>query len=243
MNQATMARRSWQFPRPVIGDYLRFTLVSWVVAVVTVVGMTLVLAYFDILPASVWDWIGGPARFYLAATSWYLIYTLLPVYVANGRTRRGFAIEALIVLLVLAAVFAVLLTVGYLLESQFYQVAGWSQGPPEDHLFTSYRDLPLIAAEYALVFPVWAAVGAFVGAAFYWHGGWGAFSLIPAFVLVALISVATGQSLGPLSRFFEQIATSDAATVGLAAVVSIACTLVAGGLTWWVLRDVPIRNR
>lgn len=243
MSQTETAPRTWQVPRPLLKDFLGFTLLAWAGTVVAVLALTLGLAYFSDVPGSIWGYLSGAVRVYLAIIAGYLVFQFLPLYVTHGQTRRDFAIEALIVLLAQAGLATVLITVSYLLEAGLYLIAGWPLSLPEEHLFTSHGDVLLIVVEHALAFLVWTAVGAFVGAVIYRSREQGWIALLPAVALLSLASAVTGQSVGFITRIVELGAPGDAPSVGFAVVASIACLLVAAVLAWRVIRDAPIRNR
>lgn len=243
MSRVAPASRSWRLPRPLLRDSLRFTSLAWIGTLVTMLGVTLAFAYFSHVPGSLWGFVSQPARWYLAIVTGYLVYTMLPLYVTHGRTRRDAATELLIVLLANAGLAALLVTVGYLLESGLYGIGGWAQTLPDQGGLVSLGTLPRISAEHTLVFLVWTGVGAFVGAAFYRfkENGWP--SLLVATVLLLLASVAGGDSLGPFSRPFEWLVAEGMPLLGLSAAVSLACLLSTVWLAWRVVRNVPIHNR
>lgn len=247
MSQAAIAQRmqrSWRFPTPLVTDYGGFLTAAWAgVLVVTFAGSLVSATFFGLIPASAWELITPPARVYMAVISAFVVYSFLPLYVSHGQTRRGFAIEGLIALVVHAALATVLITLGFVIEAGWYRVMGWTRGVPNGHLFTSYGNLPLIVAEYGLAFLVWSAAGAFAGAAFYRssRGGW--LALPPALVMVGITGSALGESLGPITRFYRDLTGAEAGSLPFATVVSVACILVAGAATWLLIRDVPIRKR
>lgn len=73
------------------------------------------------------------------------------------------------------------------------------------------------------------------------HGGW--LALIPALAMVAITGSAVGESLGPITRVFQDLTGAEAGSLPLATVVSVACMLVTVAGTWLLIRDVPIRKR
>ena len=171
-----------------------------------------------------------------------MLHTVLPIHIAHGRTRRDFAIEALIFGVMLVTFVALLTTVGFALEQGLYALGNWSRGTPDDHLFSSYTEYATIYAEYWLTILVWTVAGGFVGAAIYRspEGGW--LSLVPAILLVALAGITTEQSEQPMGFIMRRIPTVDTTSLVLTAIISLGCFLAALAMTWPIIRDMPLRN-
>lgn len=242
MNQVETPRRTWRFPQLLLQDFLTLTLLLWGGYFILAMAVPTGVSFFKDITVSAWGAFSGATLWYAAFIGGLVMYRSLPVHVAHGRTRRDFAVEAGIFIVIFAAFTALLVTLGFLLESGVYDIAGWPREAPEDHLFSSYGDLLLIFVEYWLTFLVWTAVGALIGAAWYQSEGLGVLSLIPAVILVALVDIFTGASLGGPFNVLDRFFSGETPSLGLAVLVSLTCFLITYRLIWWVIRDVPIRT-
>lgn len=242
MTRATTRLRTWRFPRLILTDHLVLLLMVWAVAIVIVMLSVIVISRFREITVSGWDVASGAAPWYVAFIGGYLLHTVLPIHIAHGRTRRDFAIEALIFGAVFVTVAAVLITLGFVLEHGLYALNDWSREKPAGHLFSSYTAYGTILAEYWLTLSVWTVVGAFVGAAIYRAPDAGWLSIIPAIGLVALAGVTTEHAIQPMGFITNLLPTIDSTSLALTAVVSFISFLIALALTWPVIRDMPLRN-
>jgi hypothetical protein len=185
-----------------------------------------------------------------AAPPWYALFIgvyvmndVLPMYVAQGVTRREFSIQAVIFALIYAAVVATLMTVGFVLESVLYRVMDWPHDLTERHLYASADDVPLIFVESWLQFPVWLGVGAFIAVARYRFDAAGLLTIAPALLPIALVDIAVDSYTGPADALFDRFV--DPASLPLLASVALclAAFLLVAAMTWPIVRDVPLRTK
>lgn len=240
----TMARRrTWQFPRLLLMQHIAFGSLMWAGLVLVTLMIAAGIAYFDEVTASVWEQAGSVAVWYAAGVSGYVAYQTVPMHIAHGWTRRDTAIEVVIFMVIFAAVAAMLVAVGYLIEYAVYGLTGWPREVTGEHLFSSHLDVAMIFTEYWLMALVWAPAGAFVGAAVYRYDANGWLSLIPASILIGVIGAFTQAFWGPVGYIVERLFSFEGPTLSLAIPAAIACSLIALTLTWPILRDLPVRNR
>ncbi|MCG5213661.1 hypothetical protein [Streptosporangium sp. KLBMP 9127] len=193
------------------------------------------------LTSSVWEKAMQFPRWYALFVGVYLIRMFLPVYIAHGRTRRAFAGQAALFLLVFAPVLAVLMTLGYVLEGWLYGVGGWPHALSDEHLFAATGDLPLVFVEHWAHFMVWLAAGALLGAAFYRLGAGGVL-LIPVAVALAVPLQSTVGAPRLIPLVSGRLALPLPETTGMVVLTAAGAFLVALLLTWAFVRDMPIRN-
>lgn len=194
-------------------------------------------------PGSIWEHSSQIAPWYVGGVSWYIAYHVVPTLIAHGRTRRDTAIEGLTFMVVFAAVAAVLVAAGYLIEHVVHGIAGWPRELSGDQVFDSHLDVLLIVVQYWLISVVWAAAGAFVGAAFYRYHDSGWFALFPASILVGLTGILTNGFWGPVGYVVDRFLPVETPSLLLGIPTAIACSLIALGVTWPILQDLPLRNR
>lgn len=238
----TAARsRTWRFPQPVVENLLALTGMLAVGTVLAWATVAVLIDRFGTLGRSVWDPISGIAFWYVAFIGGYAMFELLPKSVANGRTRRDSAIEMAIFGVIHSAVLAILITLMFAIEQGVYGIFDWPQGVPENHLFDSFTDYPVIFLESLLSAVVWTVGGAMIGIGFYRDSFCGAIAVVVGLGLVSLQSGMTGMSIGPLGFVTERLQGDWG--IPLAVLIALAGVAITGSVTWLFARDVPIRPK
>lgn len=215
----------------------------FLLAVMLLVG---VVSTFTDIRLSGWETGTQLIRWFVGAIGVYLTAIYLPLYVLHGRTRREVAIDSGMFAGVYAVLVAVLVTAGYAIEGLVYRVAGWSQTLDNVHLFDSPAQYHLILLEYTLVLAVWIAGGAMLGAAFYRSALLGMTMIPVGLAAVVLIEIGTGPGhLGPLPPPLMEVGGLELGVFSplVAVGTSVLSCAVLAVVTWWILRDVPIRNQ
>jgi hypothetical protein len=235
-----MSLRAWRIAPLLLTTHLPFLMLLWVPFVLIVAVLTVGVATFGTITASVWDPAAMFLRWVALGYGLYLTNGLLPMYVAHGQTRRAFLVQVAVFLVVTAAVLAVLVGVGYFLEGILYRAMDWPQAVRPNRAFSSPGQFPLVFAAYWVMFLVWTFTGAFLAAAFYRPGGWGVVAAPLALVLVSASGLAFGLNGLPfVGRFLDAAEVSRPLSLAL----SGGSLLLGLAMTWVIVRDIPIRNR
>lgn len=236
-------QRTWSFPGRLLEDHLGLALIAWGALVAVVAATIAGVATVSTISRSGWEMAAAAPPWFAAFIGGYLTNSVLPLHVAHGQTRRDFAIELVILSVLFTAALAILMAIGFLLETLLYRVMDWPRVLSEDHLFTSTTQVPLIFTEFWLTFLTWFGAGAFVAAAWYRSDGEGLIALVPALIPIAITGTALGDSWGPvgfvLGRFFEPASPP----LALAIPICIASFLLTLAMTWPVVRDIPLRSK
>ncbi|HLL64166.1 MAG TPA: hypothetical protein VK453_00285 [Micromonosporaceae bacterium] len=236
MNRA----RPWQIARLLFRTHLPFLLLAWLGFAVFVAVVVAVISLFRPITISGWDGASGVVRWAAAGYGAYLTGRLLPVFIAHGQTRRDFMIQTSVFAAVAVAAYAALATIGYALEGLLYRAVDWPQRFQEDRIFTASDQVLPIFITHAVMLLGWMIAGAFLAAAFYRLDGGGLVAIPVAILLVATASLAVGyNSLPFVGAFIQRLDAPVIATAVLAA----ASILAGAGLTWGLVRDVPIKTR
>lgn len=232
------------FPRRLAGDLLALTALCWAGFVIVVGGIEIAVTIWGSFEQSLWAELAQIPSWFIAFIGGYITYTLLPMYVANGRTRREFAFRAALFLPVYALFSAVLMTSGFLLERVLYSYNDWPQEIRSQHLYTSATEYGLIFTEFLMVYLVWGATGSLVGAAWYRSTGVGVGALFLAAVPLGVTSVAMTAELGPFDWVLDGI-RSEQGELPLAVAVPACLAMFAGVLavTWLAVRDIPLKAK
>ncbi|GGO65836.1 hypothetical protein [Nonomuraea cavernae] len=232
-----------RFPTRLLTALSFFGAMVWAGFYVLVVVITVAIATFGTLTQSVWEQAMQVPRWFVLSVGVSLVTRFMPMYIANGQTRRVFGLHAAVTALLLSGFYALLMVVGYLLEWLLYDLAGWTQALDRPHLFTEPTQVPLVLVEYLTEFLAWTGAGILIASAYYrWRAG-GLLLSIPLGVgLIALAAEGLGTYYGlPLNnfRFGLNLSPTPAEAIG-AGCVAFALALA---LSWPIIRDVPLRDR
>jgi hypothetical protein len=227
------------FPTPGV---LPFAALLWLGLFAFIVAVTFAVDRWGDVETSAWAQASQPIRWGVLFLGVWVVQNYLAAYIAHGVTRRSFAQRTAVFSLSLAALVAALSTLGFVVEGWIYDRRGWDQAISDGHLFADADHLPTIFGTYFLVFLLWCAVGVLNAVAFYRHdGGWGLVT-VPVSALVVTVSEASLDGTYPgfvveVAGFLEDIATPVAVALSAAGIAVVA------GLTWALLRDIPVRPR
>lgn len=233
-------QRTWRFPKLLVSDQLWFALYVWAGAALFTFVVTIVVSFFVDISISAWEIATGAAPWFVGILSGWVMFTMVPLFVASGRTRRDSFIEWAIFAAIYPIWTAFLTVIGYLLEYLIYGIAGWPRTAERGHIFSSHTDVGMIFLEYFLTLLVWTTVGGFVGVSLYRSQDLGWLSIIPGVVLVGL---AGAFMRSPIVVFIDRFPALDASSAGLAIVYATIATVIAVALSWRVVRDMPLRNK
>jgi flagellar biosynthesis protein FliQ len=227
-----------RFPRRLLAAHMWIGLLLWAGFVVVVTVITVGVATFGAVSQSAWETASQLPRWYALITAVSLVREYMPLYVAHGQTRRQFGAQAAVTVALFAPFLSALMVAGYLLETVLYGLMGWPQVLTDPHLFSEPTQVPLVFAEHVVEFLAWMVAGAFVGAGFYrWQVG-GLFT-IPfggGLILLAEFSIRTRL---PFISDHIGVPHSPIMTLG----VGLGTFLLGLALTWFVVRDMPVRNK
>lgn len=198
-----------------------------------------IIAATDGITTSVWDFASYGPKYFLLSLGVMLSTAHLPAYVANGVTRREFALGGGLFIAAVALVSAAVMAAGYLVEGLIYGAAGLPQELTTPHLYTSADQIVLVLVEFALVFLAHLVSGWLIGTAFA-RLGWSAIALV---VPAALPALATDLAVN--SGWAPAAAAALGWTVPrLPAGVALGLAVVLAGwvATYLVTRDMPLKT-
>jgi hypothetical protein len=232
--------RTWSIARLLFATQLPFLLLCWVVFAALVLVLTFGIDLRATITRSVWDPAASIVRWFALGYGLYLINTLLPVYVAHGRTRREFLASVALFVTVGAAVLAALLALGLAMETVLYRAMDWSHAVEPERLFDSAGQYPLVFLSYWAMLLIWTTIGLLLAAGFSRSGG----NELVVIALSLAMVVVTGYGIGFNGLPFVG-AVLDVADVPLAGTVALclAGLLPGAAVTWALVRDIPIRSR
>ncbi|NNH73203.1 hypothetical protein HLB23_25665 [Nocardia uniformis] len=235
MNRYTLTRHLWRSSGLVV---------LWAGMLVLSLLVTGIVSLFKDITISGWSAWVYISPWYMLGMGIYVTAVHLPMYIEHGVTRRRCMPQALLFGLLLVTVGAALITLGFGIERALYAVVDWPQtlGESDDGLFTAADQYGRIFLGFWLGFAIFLAVGAAIGAAFY-RKAWGGLGGVLVIVLgLGLISPAglAGAASFPTSRVVEAVAGQP--SIALVVVSCVVAAVAATGLTWGLVRDLPIRS-
>jgi hypothetical protein len=234
---------TWRFPRMLVHGQMILLTVVWGMALLVSLGISLAIDRFEEITGSVWEAVAGIGPWFTAFIGGYIVYVMVPAFIANGRTRRDSFIEWLLFSVVYPAGAALLVTLGYMVEAAAYRLGDWTTALRQDHLFSSHTDVGRIFLEYLLTLIVWTLAGGFVGGAVYRWPAKGWMTLVPASIVVGLAGEVTRTPIGDFGVIADRLGVLDVPSIGSSLLVSIPCAVVAAISTWYVIRNMPLRTR
>lgn len=223
---------------------LVFTLMVWGLFVLVALGIILALARWDEVTSSIWQNAStGAARWYALVIGAYVGYTVLPLHITHGQTRREFSRQLTGFIALFAATASLLIVVGYPLEAALYSIGGWGREMEPNHLYSSPWQLHLIFIETWLILTLWAAGGAMMGTAFYRSQEVGGLAIFLAIVLAGVTGIVFGGDWGPFGWAYEQIFGENRVHDAIGVVIYFASIAVVLAVTKAIVSDVPVRSK
>lgn len=165
---------------PTLGGFLAIVVVIFIV-----VGAA--TATLGDVEASVWQTAGtGAFKYFPLAIAIMLTPVFLPIYVAQGVTRRQFAVGGALFIIAWAAILALATVAGYGVEAAVYRANGWPHEFDTPHLFESWTQVHLVVAEYVPLIAAHMVAGWVIGTSYYVLGWFRATLLLPVSAAPAL---------------------------------------------------------
>jgi len=234
--------RPRRFPWIIASGQIALTLLYAVGFAVAVAAVVISIAWRADVTGSIWEASANVVPWYPAFMAGYTFYQVVPMLIANGKTRRDASLDAAQVIGAQTVVIALLLTLGYLIEWAVYRWQDWPMGIGGDHLFTRHTEVGAIFWESLLTIAVWSALGAFIGAAFYRYDVWGWLSLIPALAILSFVGLFITTRAPFLVIVIELVLGNWGRTLPGATFAVAVALVVSGAMLWRIVRDMPLRR-
>lgn len=218
--------------RPVLVWFTAIILVAF-----TLVGIGLALSSDDNTAAEIAG--AGAIRYFPLAIGIMFTPAMLPMYVAEGVTRRQFARVGALVTAAFAALMALLMCVGYALEALLYRLGGQAYELGLPHLFDPWNEFGLIFTEYFILTAAAISGGWLIGTTYYrLHWLW-ATLLIP----VCLVPAAAAELFLQTSWIGAGLEEAGwtRPPLGLAIPLSLVAIAVAMAASYVLTRTVTIK--
>jgi hypothetical protein len=220
----------------------------WILAAVLVSFLgPLALSRYNDIDLSTWYYTGNVAKWFTAFVGGGFVHALVPSMIAAGVTRRELSIGIGVMGLLWSALLGVFVIAGLLIERAYYDAMGWSQGIDANGTVAAigtWGETAAFAAVYPLMYLVYFAAGAVIGAAAYRWEGTGWLLLFPILPVVFSLdnAVYDTEPFGPawagvFGRFMEDWGRGVVLAVAL--VVAVVLAVAARRL----LIDIPLQSK
>jgi hypothetical protein len=231
----------WPMLRILLTAHLTFALLMWLGLLAVSALITTGVATFGDVNGSIWHQVAAQGPRWIAfGLGINAITTYLRLHVAHGRTRKDFLRQLWPYTLGLAAVFALLVALSYLVERGVYAVAGWSNELPLPAIFDTTGEFFGVLGSFTLVLLLWTVVGVAMGAAFSRKILLGLLTVPFGLAMAAPSDLVLGVEGIPVARdLLKYLDLPLLAVAGLCAVGVLAAAAVA----WGFVRDMPLRPR
>ncbi|GAA4423348.1 hypothetical protein GCM10023169_18820 [Georgenia halophila] len=233
------SRPQWRrATRWMLGMQLYLAAWFWLIAVIVIAAALFVLDRTVGVQLSYFQFVQHGALWFPFALMITVVAAMITPHVANGMTRRSFAVAVLVTAAVVAVLYGLLMAVGLEIEGAVYDSFGW----PHAHVANAVDDATPMAEPWtqgfavsALTYAVRTAAGAVAGMlvaiTYYRYGGLRATLALPLTVAPALVSQdALANLLG------------DALSLSLPALslLTLVAPLLAAAAFYRITRTVPI---
>jgi hypothetical protein len=220
---------------PTLGIFL-------VIVVAIFIALGAGFATFGELTASGWTYAGaGAFKYFPLSMAIMITPVLLSVYVAQGVTRRQFAVGAVLFITAWSLLLALIMLVGYAVEAAAFGATGRPYVFDTPHLFDTWTDVHLVLGEHVTLIAVHMMTGWLIGTTYYVLGWFRATLLLP----VTLLPVAAVEVLMPNGWIGRSLFAEFPAYTPPPVAAAIPLALLVIGITWAVnfilVRELPIK--
>lgn len=224
------------------GEQLIFLLMCMAGWAALIMVITFGVSLFRPIEISGWALASQPIRWFALAIACYIGYSVFPLHVLHGQTRRDFLIRLAVYVPVYALVAGLAFAAFFFIEAGYYALMGWPHLADMGGLYSAPLQTPLVVLDTALIIGVWFAAGIALG------GGWYRSALLGAILIVVGIVVTIFSAMtfdhSDLGPFRDLTLTRDGDPVlWVVMLVHLAAMALFGAITWRTLRTIPIHTK
>lgn len=222
---------------------------GWILAAIIFAAVVpFIVSQWRSIDISAWYIAANIGKYLAAIIAGGYLYTLLPILVAQGMTRRESAVSMGIFGLLWSLFLGTIALLGFLGEHALYGVFDWTQAPQQseeyDLVLGSFGQTLDFAAVYPLSYLLYYVAGALVGAAIYRSDtGWLILALVlpVGFAVDGLLSSA--DNWGPTSVVRFITGPLDDLGTWPAVVIALAVIAIGAWSTRRIILNTPIRAK
>ncbi|MFY1636602.1 hypothetical protein ACN27F_25555 [Solwaraspora sp. WMMB335] len=231
----------WMVTRALLRSQLPLAVTYWSIIYSVWAVVISLMASADVIEASMWQNMGLQApRWFAFVFGIVAVGTALPIFVAQGVTRRHSLLGAWGFFVPYATGFAALTAVGFVVERLVFQAAGVLNQLTEPLPVISAAEVGAVWLHHSLVNLGYMLTGALVAVAYYRINPWWATLLLPLVFLPAFaVETAFGTPwTGYGLRYLFGLSPGPAVVPATA--VALVVLAVAAGVGWLLIRRLPL---
>jgi hypothetical protein len=232
---------SWMITRtllrrtlPIAGWYWLVLLLAWAVVIGSI-------AYFGTIEASMWRNIGLQSpRWFSFVFGIIAIGTYLPMFVAQGVTRRAALLGSWGYFVPYAVIYAAMTTVGFGVEYLTFDILGVLGQLHEPYLVGSVADALRIFVEHSLVNLGYMMAGALCAVGYYQLSGWWATLLLPLMFLPAAGVETAFRTEWSGFVIARALGLAEEPSFGPAVLLAVLAIVTSAVVSWLSVRRLPL---
>lgn len=231
----------WPMLRVLLTAHVGLSVILWVPTMALSALILTGVGLWGTVDRSIWHYIAAQVpRWFALSLGVDAITTYLRLNLAHGRTRRDFLRQLWPYTAGLAAVLAVLVTIGYQIERGAFALLGWDHRTADPAQFGDTGNIAGILGAYTLMFLLWTLGGAMIAAGFSRNVLLGIVTIPIGLLIVAPTEVVAGINGVPL---FNRLTDPLDFPMLTAVAVSLGGAVLSGLVTWGIVRDMPVREK
>ncbi|MPZ24308.1 MAG: hypothetical protein GEU28_12395 [Dehalococcoidia bacterium] len=195
------------------------------------------------IEVSGWDQAAEAVRWYALFIGVHVGWSVLPLHVTHGQTRREFMAQVAMFVATFAAALGLMVAITFVAEAGLYNLAGWPQEVEDHQLYRSALEFHLVFLQSWLLVALWCAGGLFIAATWYRSDGLGGLALGLGIVVSGISGISFSTDWGPFGSVYEHLTGDQSVSYPVGVALHLGLIALMLGLTWLAVRSVPIRNK
>lgn len=189
-----------------------------------------------------WEGSSNSPKIFLMVIGILMTPMSLAGFVSNGVTRKHFICGAGILSVVLSAISAVIMTIGYPIEQWIYERLDWPHELNNPHLFTDTTQVWAIFAEYFFLFAAYFGTGWLIGGLFY-RFNWKLALFLCVFALLPAMAMEIVLAADWAGQLLQTVFETERPAMGVVLSLALIVTALTFGAAYLLLRHVTIKRK
>ncbi|MGC4191713.1 MAG: hypothetical protein QM589_11225 [Thermomicrobiales bacterium] len=241
-SRSMSSRQAGRFPWIVAEGQIAFTLLAALGFGLVIAAVVIGAAWKSTVTGSIWEPATNAIPWFAAVLAGHTFHQVVPMLIANGRTRREATIAGIQVIGTMTLTISLLSTLAYVIELVVYRWQGWPRTIGGNHFFTHHDQVGRIFWETLLTIALWSCLGAMVGAAFYRDDRQGWFSLVPAALIMTGVGIFMTVQAPVADNVIANVLSGWGRSLPVATLATAVGLVFTSVILWRIVRDMPLRR-